>query len=66
MTSSEFNYFTNHTLDRYTDEWVLVLNDRVVLHDKNLKNILKASDEKYPNNKDALLAKVTDERTLIL
>jgi len=66
MVSREFNYFTDHSLSKYADEWVLILKDRVVLHGKDLKKILRESDEKYPNNRDVLLARVTDERTLIL
>lgn len=66
MTSREFNYFTSHSLDKYLDEWVLILKDKVILHGKDLKKILEESDRKYPHNRDVLLAKVTDERTLIL
>ncbi|MBU4436833.1 MAG: hypothetical protein KKH78_01005 [Candidatus Altiarchaeota archaeon] len=66
MASREFNYFTEHSLDKYSDEWVLILKDKVVLHDKDLGKILEESDKKYPRNRDILLAKVTDERTLIL
>ena len=66
MVSHEFNYFTSHSLDKYVGEWILILKDRVVLHGKDLAKILKESDEKYPHNRDVLLAKVTDERTLIL
>ena len=66
MASREFKYFTSHKLNKYTDEWVIIHKDKVVLHNKNLKKLLNESDEKYPNNRDLLLAKITDERTLIL
>jgi hypothetical protein len=39
------------TLRKYSGEWILLFNDKVVDHSINLEDMLKAADEKYPAQK---------------
>jgi hypothetical protein len=38
-------------LRKYSGEWILLFNDKVVDHSINLEDMLKAADEKYPAQK---------------
>jgi len=38
-------------LRKYSGEWILLFNDKVVDHSINLEDMLKAADEKYPAEK---------------
>ena len=38
-------------LRKYSGEWILLFNDKVVDHSINLEDMLKAADEKYPTQK---------------
>jgi len=38
-------------LRKYSGEWILLFNDKVVDHSINLEDMLRAADEKYPAEK---------------
>jgi hypothetical protein len=38
-------------LRKYSGEWILLFNDKVVDHSINLEDVLKAADEKFPSEK---------------
>lgn len=38
-------------LKKYSGEWILLFNDRIVDHSMNLEDMLKVADEKYPSDK---------------
>lgn len=38
-------------LKKYSGEWILLFNDKIVDHSVNLEDMLKAADEKYPSGK---------------
>lgn len=38
-------------LKKYSGEWILLFNDKIVDHSINLEDMLKAADEKYPAQK---------------
>jgi len=38
-------------LRKYSGEWILLFNDKVVDHSINLEDMLRAADEKYPAQK---------------
>jgi hypothetical protein len=41
----------DEVLRKYSGEWILLFNDKVVDHSINLEDMLKAADEKYPAQK---------------
>ena len=46
-------------------EWLLLFNDKIIDHSKNVEEILKLAEEKYPSNKfpndDIKISKVFSE-----
>ena len=40
-----------NTKKRLSGEWLLLFNDEIVDHSKNIEDILKLCDEKYPADK---------------
>lgn len=38
-------------LKKYTGEWILLFDDKIVDHSFNLEDMLKAADERYPSDK---------------
>ena len=38
-------------IKKYSGEWILLFNDKIVDHSVNLEDMLKAADEKYPSGK---------------
>jgi hypothetical protein len=38
-------------LKKYTGEWILLFNDKIVDHSLNLEDVLRVADEKYPAEK---------------
>jgi hypothetical protein len=48
--------------DAYRGEWVALIDDRVVAHDRNLSELLRLVGRKFP---EALLLQVPEEDVLI-
>ncbi len=38
-------------MKKFSGEWILVFNDKIVDHSVNIEDILKIVDEKYPSEK---------------
>ena len=38
-------------LKKYTGEWILLFNDKIVDHSLNLEDVLRSAEEKYPAEK---------------
>jgi len=50
---------------KFEGEWLLLFNDKIVDHSKNVEEILKLAEEKYPSTKfpndDIKISKVFSE-----
>jgi hypothetical protein len=42
---------TEDEMKKLSGEWILLFNDQIVDHSRNIEDILKAVDEKYPSDK---------------
>ncbi len=42
---------TEDEMKKLSGEWILLFNDQIVDHSRNIEDILKAVDEKYPSEK---------------
>lgn len=42
---------TDEEMRKYSGEWILLYNDKVVNHSVNLEDVLKVAEEKYPADK---------------
>jgi|YNPBryantNP2012_1023418.scaffolds.fasta_scaffold24670_2 hypothetical protein len=38
-------------LEKYSGEWILIFNDEIIDHSKNIEDILRIAEEKYPSDK---------------
>ena len=36
---------------KFDGEWILLFNDKIIDHSKNVEDILKLAEEKYPEDK---------------
>lgn len=54
---------------KFTGEWIILFNDKIVDHSVNLEDVLKVCDEKYPSDKfpndDIKISKVIDGNILL-
>ena len=44
-----YDYYANADLSKYVGEWVAIVDNKVVAHGKNLKEIIKKTKEQKPN-----------------
>lgn len=38
-------------LKKFSGEWILLFNDEIIDHSRNIEDILKIAEEKYPSDK---------------
>ncbi|MEM0492432.1 MAG: DUF5678 domain-containing protein [Candidatus Thermoplasmatota archaeon] len=38
-------------IEKYAGEWILLFNDEIIDHSKNIEDILKIVEERYPSDK---------------
>lgn len=65
MASKDFEWFVNANLDKYKGEYVVIFNEKIVLHGKDLSGLLKEFRKKNPNITPKV-AQIPTEETLIL
>lgn len=65
MTTKDYDWFVESELSEYRGEYVIILDEEVVYHGKDLTEILKEFRRNYPNQVPKV-AKIPDEETLIL
>jgi len=65
MTSKDYNWFLTADLSKYKGEYVIIFHQRVALHGKNLKKLLKEFRNRHPKETPKI-AKVPEGETLIL
>ncbi len=64
MTVATYNAFMKANLTNYVGEWIVVVDDEIVSHGKDIKTIYSIAKEKYPD-KTPLITKVPDKATCI-
>lgn len=65
MTTRDYDWFVESELSEYRGEYIIILDEEVVYHGKDLTEILKEFRRNYPNQVPKV-AKIPDEETLIL
>ena len=65
MASKDFEWFVQNDLKTYKSDYVIIADEKVVLHDRSLTKILKEFRATYPN-KTPKIAKIPEEDALIL
>jgi len=59
-----YAYYIEVDLSAYTGEWIAIIDDKIVSHDKDIKKVYREAKERFPG-KRPLLAKVPEEKALI-
>lgn len=63
--NKNYDWFLHTNLKEYADEWVVIIDKKVVSSGNDINKILTDAKEKYPKS-EPLLAKVSGEHTLVL
>ena len=63
--NKNYDWFLHANLKEYANEWVVIVDKKVVTSGKDINKILTAAKEKYPKS-EPLLAKVSGKHTLVL
>ena len=64
MPVSVFDYYVNADLTAYKGQWVAIIDNSVIAHGKNVKEILRAAKQLKPN-KTPFLAKIPSSSRLL-
>ncbi len=64
IPAEAYTYYINADLSKYIGHWIAIVDDKIVAHGKNVKEVYNDAKKAYPNKKP-LLAKVPKEKTLI-
>ena len=62
--SAGFDVFINTDLSDYIDEWICIVDDKIIFHGDDIKKGYKMTEEKYPD-KLITIAKVPDKTNCI-
>lgn len=65
MPSRDFNWFVNAELSKYRGEYVAIVDEKVVTHGENAKEVWENAKKQYPDKIPAL-AKIPRDDILIL
>ena len=65
MATKEFNWFADADLRKYKGEYVAIIDEKVVAHGDNAKEVWEDAKRKYPD-KSPSLAKIPKDDILIL
>ena len=65
MPEESYNYFMRLNLKPYSDEWIAIVNDRVVSHGRNAKAVFNQAKREYPKS-NPLITKVPGKMAMIL
>lgn len=60
-----YNFFMETNVENYIDEWVAIVDSKIVSHGKNAEKVIKEAKKKCPN-KRPLITKVPGNETMIL
>ena len=64
IMSRGFDTFINADLSKYMDEWICIVDDKIIFHGDGIKKGYKMTEEKYPG-KLITIARVPGETNCI-
>ena len=65
MASKDFEWFVQNDLKKYSGDYVIIADEKVISHGKSLTKLLKDFRVRYPD-KTPKIAKIPEENALIL
>ena len=63
--SESYNFFMRMDTRPYIDQWVAIVDNKVVANNKKIKKVLEDVDKKYPKEKP-LITKIPSKKAMIL
>ena len=64
MDNANYNYFMTLRVKEYSDEWIAIVNKKVVAHGKDVKKVYSQAKEGYPR-RTPLITKVPSKLAMI-
>ena len=61
---SNYEYFLNQDMSLYTNEWIAIVNEKIVSHGRSVKKVYKEAKNRYPTY-NPLLTKIPSKQTAI-
>lgn len=65
MDSRNYQYFMEADVSSFTNEWIAIVDRKVVSHGTSVKAVFREAKQKYPN-KRPFIARIPGEETMIL
>ena len=65
MTDFEYVFESAESMGKYKDEWIIVIDQKIVASGKNLKEIYQKVKEKYPD-KEPFVTKIPTKDVMVL
>ena len=62
---TDFEWYSKAKLEKYSGEWVAIVDQKVVAHDRSEKQVFEKARKEYPGS-DPLLARVLPKEVLIV
>lgn len=62
---NNYEYFMKADVSSYIDEWIAIVDNKIISHGKNVKQVFNEAREKCPG-KRPLLTKIPGKETMIL
>ena len=60
-----YSYFLKANVGRYLDNWIAIVDKKIVSHGKSAKKTYQEAKKKFPD-KSPLMAKIPSKQTMIL
>ena len=64
MDTKNYNYFMDLRVKKYSDEWIAIVNKKVIAHGKDVKKVYSAVKKKFPK-RTPLITKVPSKLAMI-
>jgi hypothetical protein len=60
-----YNFFMEADMEPYIDQWIAIVDNKVVSHGKDARRVFEKAKEKYPRSRP-LITKIPGKETMIL
>ena len=65
MNEENYKYYMETNVKPYVNEWIAIVDKKIVSHGKDVKKVFNEARKQYPN-KTPLISKVPGKQTMIL
>lgn len=65
MKNESYDFFLKADMKPYIDEWIAIVDSKVVSHGKNVKEVFAQAKKQYPKGRP-VITKIPGKQTMIL